>query len=185
LARPLALRYAGAVNGSCRTRLAALLCLGANLVGAGASAEPASPRDAPFAPGIRERSPGRPRVTLDGLTFPKTLPRSAELERHFKHKLRQAAHRADWGAGRGASIEFRVAVEELEVTEVGGVLKVSCTALGRLPKGKSARSRIDFGGDPRQGQKVLRHVLEIVARGVVTRLAALERERRRAVARGG
>jgi hypothetical protein len=64
------------------------------------------------------------------------------------------------------------------------VLKVSCTALGRLPKGKSARSRLDFGGDPRRGQKVIRHVLEIVARGVVTRLAALERERRRAVARG-
>jgi hypothetical protein len=172
------------VNGSCRARLVAPLCLAVSLVGAPLLAEPASPSEAPFAQGIRERSPGRPRVKLDRLTFPKTLARSAELERHFKHKLRQVAQRADWGAGRGASIEFRVVVEELEVTEVDGVLKVSCTALGRLPKGKSARSRIDFGGDPRQGQKVLRHVLEIVARGVVTRLAALERDRRRVVARG-
>jgi hypothetical protein len=172
------------VNGSYRARLAALLCLGASFVGGPALAQPASPSEAPFAAGIRERSPGRPRVTLDRLTFPNTLPRSGELERHFKQKLRQAAHRADWGAGRGASIEFRVVVEELEVSEVSGVLKVRCTALGRLPKGKSARSRIEFGGDARKGQRVLRHVLEIVARGVVTRLAALERDRRRAVARG-
>jgi hypothetical protein len=172
------------VIGPFRASLVAALCFGPSLVVAPALAEAESASDAPFAPGIRERSPGRPRVKLDGLTFPKTLPRSAELERHFKQKLRQAAHRADWGAGRGASIEFRVVVEELSVSEVGGVLKVSCTALGRLPKGKSARSRLDFGGDPRRGQKVIRHVLEIVARGVVTRLAALERERRRAVARG-
>jgi hypothetical protein len=173
------------VNRPCRARLVALLCLGASLAGTPAQAEPATPREAPFAPGIRERSPGRPRVKLDRLTFPRTLARSGELERHFKHKLRQAAQRADWGAGRGASIEFRVVVEELDMTEAGGVLKVRCTALGRLPKGKSARSRIEFGGDARQSQKVLRHVLEIVARGVVTRLAALERDRRRAVARGG
>jgi hypothetical protein len=172
------------VNGPFRARLLAALCLGACLVLTPALAQAEGANDAPFAPGIRQRAPGRPRVTLDGLTFPKTLPRSAELERHFKQKLRQAARRADWGAGRGASIEFRVVVEELAVTQAGGVLKVSCTALGRLPKGKSARSRIDFGGDPRHGQKVIRHVLEIVARGVVTRLAALERERRRAVARG-
>ncbi len=173
------------MNGSSRTGLATLVALGATLLSTPARAEPASATEAPFAAGIRERSPGRPSVTLDGLTFPHTLARSAELERHFKLKLRQAARRADWGAGRGAAIEFRVVVEELEVTTDNGVLRVRCTALGRLPKGKSARSRIDFGGDPRRSGEVLRHVLEIVARGVVTRLAALERDRRRAVARGG
>lgn len=171
------------MNGSSRAALVALACAALVLAARPAAAEPEVATDAPFAPGIREHSPGRPRVTLDSLTFPRTHPRAAELERHFKQKLRQAAHRADWGAGRGASIEFRVVVEELAVTESGGVLKVSCTALGRLPKGKSARSRIDFGGDPKRESQVLRHVLEIVARGVVARLAALERERRRAVAR--
>lgn len=170
---------------SLRFRPLALAGVTLALVATPAHAEPESAADAPFAAGIRERSPGRPSVTLDSLTFPQTLPRSAELERHFKQKLRQAAHRADWGAGRGASIEFRVVVEELELTQSAGVLRVRCTALGRLPKGKSARSRIDFGGDPKQSSQVLRHVLEIVARGVVARLAALERERRRAVARGG
>jgi hypothetical protein len=173
------------VNGPSRARLVAALGLGATLFAAPVSAEPPGAEHVPFAPGIRERSPGRPRVTLDSLVFPKTFARSAELERHFKQKLRQAAHRADWGAGRGASIEFRVVVEELEVTEANGVLRVRCTALGRLPKGKSARSKIDFGGDPRKSSQVLRQVLEVVARGVVTRLAALERDRRRAIARGG
>ena len=172
------------MNGPPRAHLFAALGLGATLLAGAARAEPSGAEHVPFAPGIRERPPGRPRVTLDRLVFPKNLPRSGELERHFKQKLRQAAHRADWGAGRGASIEFRVVVEELEVTEVNGVLRVRCTALGRLPKGKSARSKIDFGGDPRKSSQVLRQVLEVVARGVVTRLAALERDRRRAAARG-
>jgi hypothetical protein len=71
-------------------------------------------------------------------------------------------------------------VEELTIVESNGVLRVRCTALGRLPRGKSARSHLDFGGDPKKRRAVVERVLEIVARGVVTRLAALERQRRRA-----
>jgi hypothetical protein len=132
---------------------------------------------APIAPGVVPTR-GRPDVKLDRLEFPKDLPRSAALERHFRFHLRRAARKADRGAGRGAKIEYRVRVEELEASERGGVLSVRCTALGRLPGGKSARSHIAFGGNPRQRERVLKNVLEIVARGVVTRLAALERERR-------
>jgi hypothetical protein len=113
------------------------------------------------------------------LVFPQNLPNGAALERHFRHMLRRASRRADWGAGRGARIEYRVIVEELEVTEHAGVLRVRCTALGRLPRGKSARSHLDFGGDPKNRRVLVARVLEMVARGVVTRLAALERERRR------
>jgi hypothetical protein len=139
---------------------------------------------APVASGIgRPRDPGHPKVILDGLVFPESVANTASLERHFKHMLRRAARRADWGAGRGARIEYRVVVEELAVAEVGGVLRVRCTALGRLPRGKSARSHLDFGGDPKNRRAVVERVLEIVARGVVTRLAALERERRRSAAR--
>jgi hypothetical protein len=50
--------------------------------------------------------------------------------------------------------------------------------VGKLPKGKVARSDIQYGGDPRSPRKVVRQVLEIVARGVITRLAELERNRR-------
>ncbi|HEX6764087.1 MAG TPA: hypothetical protein VF103_01390 [Polyangiaceae bacterium] len=149
---------------------------------AGPSSE--DPDSVPVAPGIGRPAPsGRPNVTLDALVFPKDVASASALERHFRLTLKRAAHRADWGAERGAHIEYRVVVEELTVTESAGVLRVRCTALGRLPRGKSARSHLDFGGDPKKRRAVIERVLEIVARGVVTRLAALERERRRAASR--
>jgi hypothetical protein len=134
------------------------------------------------APGIgRAADRGRPSVNLDALAFPEDVAGAPALERHFRHMLKRAARRADWGAGRGARIEYRVVVEELSISESAGVLRVRCTALGRLPRGKSARSHLDFGGDPRNRSAVVERVLEMVARGVVTRLAALERERRAAL----
>ncbi len=156
------------------------------LASTGAHADPleSSADPPPFAPGVGQRSAGRPSVRLDRLVFPSSLPRSSALQRHFRYMLKRAARRADWGAGRGAKIEYRVIVEELSAVEKDGVLRVKCTALGRLPRGKSARSHVDFGGDPKRRRQVVVHVLEIVARGVVTRLAAIERERRRAARKG-
>jgi hypothetical protein len=133
----------------------------------------------PIAPGVVPDARGRPEVRLDRLVFPDNVLGARALERHFRHELKRAARRADWGAARGAKIEYRVTVEELSVSERDGVLSVRCTALGRLPRNKSARSHIVFGGHPRERQRVVSHVLAIVARGVVTRLAALERARRR------
>jgi len=133
----------------------------------------------PIAPGVVPDARGRPTVRLDRLVFPQNVPGAGALERHFRFELKRAAKRADWGAARGAKIEYRVTVEELSVSESRGVLSVRCTALGRLPRNKSARSHIVFGGSPRERQRIVNHVLEIVARGVVTRLAALERARRR------
>jgi hypothetical protein len=132
----------------------------------------------PVAPGVAPAARGRPEVHLDRLEFPDGVARGDALERHFRYHLKRAAKKADWGAGRGAKIEYRVRVEELVASEDDGVLKVRCTALGRLPAGKSARSHLAFGGNPRERERVMKHVLEIVARGVVTRLAALERARR-------
>lgn len=148
-----------------------------------ASEDPPETEEPPIAPGVEPRVTGRPNVRLDRLEFPKDLPGAAALERYFKRELARAAKRADWGAGRGAKIEYRVKIEELRLGYGEGVLRVHCTAFGRLPRGKSARSHISFGGDPRKRDHVVRHVLAIVARGVVTRLAALERARRKASAR--
>jgi hypothetical protein len=164
---------------------AVLIALGFALVPGRAAAqeesEPREAKDAPIAPGVgpRAKPQGRPNVRLDQLVFPEAVEGRATLERHFRRTLGQAAKQADWGAGSGAKIEYRVTVETLESRLEDGVLRVRCTALGRLPKGKSARSHIEFGGAPAERQALLRRVLEIVARGVVTRLAALERERRR------
>jgi hypothetical protein len=147
-----------------------------------AAAEPsdadASDGPPPIARGIAPREVGRPNVRLDRLEFPAGLADGPQLERHFRQQLKRAAHRADWGAKRGAKIEYRVKLEELTIREGDGVIHVRCTALGSLPKARTTRTFIDFGGRPSERAKVLRHVLEIVARGVVTRLAAIERERR-------
>lgn len=133
----------------------------------------------PIATGVVPEARGRPSVRLDRLDFPQNVQGASALERQFRFELKRAAKRADWGAARGAKIEYRVTVEELTVTERNGVLSVRCTALGRLPRNKSARSHLVFGGNPRERQRVVSHVLSIVARGVITRLAALERARRR------
>jgi hypothetical protein len=120
----------------------------------------------------------RPQVKLDRLSFPADLNGAKEFEDHLRGTLKREARHADWGAGSGSKISYRFFVEQLELREEAGVLHVSCTALGRLPKGKSAKSHIVFGGDPRDRKKVVERVLDIVARGVVTRLAELERARR-------
>ena len=122
-------------------------------------------------------SRSRPKVTLDRLDLSKA-PLAAADEAFLRKTLAEEARRADWGAGRGAHIEFRFRLDVLEVEEEPGVLRVRCSASGSLPKGRSAKSHIAFGGAPTERQALVRHVLEIVARGVVTRLSDLERRRR-------
>ncbi len=184
MARRAFTRYFAWVPRASASRRLAELCLAGlacALVGLPAAAEPDEPdvdAPAPIARGISPREPGRPTVRLDRLEFPPGVTGGAELERHFRQQLKRAAHHADWGARRGQKIEFRVKIEELSVREGDKVVHVRCTALGSLPKGRTTRTFIEFGGDPSDRAKVVRHVLEIVARGVVTRLAAIERERR-------
>ena len=119
-----------------------------------------------------------PRVKLDRLSLPPDLIGAKAFETHLRRTLHREARHADWGAGPGSKISYRFAVEQLDLREENGVLHVTCTARGRLPKGKSAKSQIVFGGDPRERSQVVQRVLDIVARGVITRLAELERARR-------
>lgn len=119
-----------------------------------------------------------PHVKLDRLSLPPDLIGARTVEKHLRSTLRREVRYADWGADVNSKISYRFAIERLELREENGVLHVICTARGQLPKGKSAKSHIVFGGDPRERTKVVQHVLDIVARGVVTRLAELERARR-------
>jgi hypothetical protein len=120
---------------------------------------------------------GRPRVELDRLDLSRA-PLAAGLEKDLRSILAREARRVEWGAGRGARIVYRFRIDDLTLTVSGDVLKVTCGATGWLPKGKVAKSRLSFGGSPAERDAVVRHVLDIVARGVLTRLAELERERR-------
>lgn len=134
---------------------------------------------APIAPIVLGKERGRPTVELDRLDFP-DMPGAPGHKKHLKRALARAAREADWGVGSGHKIEYRVEIRKLSLTREDGVLRVRCIAVGRLPGGKAATSQLNFGGDPNGATKLVRQVLEIVARGVVTRLAQLERRRRSA-----
>lgn len=118
-----------------------------------------------------------PTVILDKLDFPAVLGAS-KYEKHLRKELRRAAAEADWGAGPDSTIEYRFAVKSLTVEQKGDVLTVKCTAVGSLPRGRQAQSKLSFGGSPREHSDLVRRVLTIVSRGVITRLAEIERVRR-------
>jgi hypothetical protein len=119
----------------------------------------------------------KPKVTLDRLDLTK-VPLARSDEAFLRKALTEEAKRADWGAGAAARIEYRFRLDELSVTEEPRVVRIRCSASGFLPKGRRAKSHIAFGGAPNERQALVHHVLEIVARGVVTRLSELERRRR-------
>jgi hypothetical protein len=121
---------------------------------------------------------GRPHIVLDQLVVPVATPEQQRVVKVLNQVLKREQHRVEWGAGRESRITYRFYLEQLDLSVERGVLKVRCTALGRLPKGKTARSKLEFGGDPKDPRKVIDHVLTIVARGVLARLADLERDRR-------
>jgi hypothetical protein len=121
---------------------------------------------------------GRPTVKLDALEFPDEIGGSDRYRRHLKHSLAREARRADWGAGRDNTIEYRFAVDRLVLTQTDKALTVDCAATGKLPGGKTAKSQLRFSGEPEDRRRLIERVLGIVARGVVARLAELERKRR-------
>lgn len=117
-------------------------------------------------------------MVLDRLELAPGVPDARRVDAYLRRVLKREARRVEWGAGARSRITYRFYLEELETRVEAGVLRIECTALGRLPNGKSARSRLVYGGDPQQPRAVTERVLEIVARGVLSRLANLERARR-------
>jgi len=158
-----------------------VLCL---LSSAPAWAAPISPPIAPSPPPVPTEPPdaeplsteGRPNIVLDYLELPAGVP--SVYRKQLKTILYRETRRVRWGAGTGSTITYRYYVTRLEFQVNGDVLKVTCHAVGKLPKGKTAMSTLSFSGPLSDRGAVVKRVLEIVARGVVTRLAEMERIRR-------
>lgn len=134
------------------------------------------------APALIGKPKGRPRIVIDRVALPPGTPALPTLVNHLQRTLRHEARRANWGAGRGSTIALRFAVEHLDLEPRGNVLRVRCSAQGELPRRRTARSQLTYTGARSQSQKVVLEVLDIVARGVIHRLAELERTRRGATA---
>lgn len=128
---------------------------------------------------------GRPTIKIDKVELPPDVANAKGYTKYLKKRLLRESRRAKWGAGRNNVIQYRFTISELSIQDDGDVLRVRCTAVGRLPRGQAAKSHLTFSGDPRKRRQVIEHVLDIVARGVVIRLAELERIRRGDLSRSG
>lgn len=106
-----------------------------------------------------------PTVTKDGARLAKTL----------HQLLKEASRKADFG--KFGKVLVRARISEYVVEQKGDVLRIRCTVIGRLEGGPSAKSRIAFGGDPKDPKTLEKQVLTMVAQGVTSRLAALAKAR--------
>lgn len=138
----------------------------------------ANPSHAEGAPPVVGRPRGRPHVQIDRIALPAGLANREEYLAYLKKTLKREVRRADWGASTKNRIWLRFEVERLELEPHASVLHVRCSALGELPRHRTARSQLSYGGERAQEKRLVKQVLEIVARGVVSRLSALERARR-------
>lgn len=93
------------------------------------------------------------------------------LVRLLKPLLQSATRKADFGKSKGVVLHARI-LSWSSFTQ-GDVHRVSCTLVGRIQGGPTARSRISFGGRPSERAALEKQVLTMVANGVVTRLAEI------------
>jgi hypothetical protein len=99
----------------------------------------------------------------------------------LKPILRSTAKKADFGKTKKLVLTARV-LEFRSVTR-GDVHRVSCTLVGRIVGGPTARSHISFGGHLNERAALEKQVLTMVATGVVTRLSEIVRNRAAAEAK--
>jgi len=103
-------------------------------------------------------------------------PRKASRERVLRSVLTRESRHVTWGR-HAQPLELTVKVTEFTVEKRTDVVRVSCTALGKMKNGPTVKTHFSFGGDPRKQEALESHVLTLIAQGVVTRLAAIARER--------
>ncbi len=100
---------------------------------------------------------------------------AATLQKSLKKLLDEAARKANFGKAK--TLSLTVKLTDFTSETKGDVHRVTCSIVGRIPGGPSARSRISFGGSPADKAKLEKQVLTMVARAVVTRLAEIVRAR--------
>jgi hypothetical protein len=98
---------------------------------------------------------------------------AARRAKIFKKALADAARKASFGKAKTVSLAVRVT--EMTVEVQGDVLRVNCSAMGRIKGGPGARSKISYGGDPEKREELEKQVLTMVANGLVARLAQIVR----------
>ncbi|NUO51246.1 MAG: hypothetical protein HOV80_20505 [Polyangiaceae bacterium] len=117
------------------------------------------------------------KVEVAAVEFGKSAEKQSQkrVSSTIRRQAARAAKHLDFGTTNKVEITF--VVRDVAVAEEDGVLTVTCTLLGKLKGGGSARSKIRFGGKPDAKKKIERQVVAAATDGVMTRLAQLSRER--------
>lgn len=115
-------------------------------------------------------------VTWTSVDLPEDKLR-ASRERTLRTMLRKESKDADWGEHEKGRLEASVKVIEFQVHAREDVVRVTCTAMGRLAGGPSVRTHFSIGDHPKQQARLEKMILTLVARGIVTRLSSIARKR--------
>jgi hypothetical protein len=101
----------------------------------------------------------------------------AARQKRLSLEIRRAAQRAAKGLdfGKTGRVELSFTVVEVSREDLGDVVRVSCTLVGRVAGGGRARSKLRFGGSPKDTKKVERQVVIAATDGVMTRLSEMAR----------
>jgi hypothetical protein len=98
-----------------------------------------------------------------------------DLERFLKEVVEKQTRKADWGGRGGEPLEARFQVTEFDVVQRPDVVRVTCTAVGRIQGAPSVRSHFSMGGRPAERADLERQLLTMLGRGIVSRLAVIAR----------
>jgi hypothetical protein len=115
-----------------------------------------------------------PRVVWTDITIASREKRP-ELEHFLKQIVETRTRRANWGKKRQTPIEARFEVTEFSAVLGKDVVRVTCTAVGKLKGGQSVRSHFSMGGRPAGRAELERQLLAMLGRGIVSRLAEVAR----------
>lgn len=101
----------------------------------------------------------------------------ARVEALLRPILDKETKKARWGKGFSDEVEATIDLRELRSSVERDVARVTCAAVGKIPQLGVARSRFSYGGRADERVQLERHVLELVTRGIIVRLAELAREK--------
>jgi hypothetical protein len=122
------------------------------------------------------KKPPRTRVEWTEVVLPDDDRRAVRTS-ILKAVLKKESRRVDWGQHAGGELQGVVKVVEFAVSRKEDVMRVTCTAVGKLNKGPAVRTHFSFGGHPHQQEKLEKTMLTLIAQGVITRLSAIARDR--------
>lgn len=121
-----------------------------------------------------EARPRRPKVVWTKVTVREGRDQD-EKQKLLEKILKKEARHANWGTAEAGPVEAQIEIRELAAVIDGDVVRVSCSGVGKIPGVGQAKSKFSFGGRPSDRAKLEKHVMELVARGIVTRLAEMAR----------